>query len=71
LATEKPGELDNAHRTIAKCEDTLRQCLTFFARQAEMNAATHMSARVMYSPLHSAIEATLKGITVFNETYEP
>lgn len=70
LQTERAGELDNARRTVEKCEGVLRQCSEFFARQAEMNAAAHLSTeRVMYPPIHSAIASTLKGISMFQEAY--
>ena len=64
------SELDNARRTIDKAQDVLRQCREFFSYQAEMNASAHMSDRVMYPPIHAAIESALCGIATFNNTYE-
>lgn len=63
------SEADNARRTIAKADEVLKQCEKFFARQAEMNAAAHLSERVMYPPIHAAITSARKGIEMFNESY--
>lgn len=63
------SQLDNARRTLAKAEETLKACEQYFARQAEMNAQAHMAGRVMYPPIHGAISGVLHGIATFNECY--
>ena len=63
--------LANAERTIEKCQDVLRRCETHLGYQAQMNAALHMSDRVMYSPLHAAVESVLVGIEAYQEGQKP
>ncbi|WP_309049063.1 hypothetical protein [Streptomyces sp.] len=49
-------------RELAKAEETLIACLRHLSSHAEMNAALHCSERVMYSPLHAKVEATIDGL---------
>lgn len=56
---------DDARRTIEKAQDVLAACERYFARQAEMNAQSHMSERVMFPPIHAAITSVLFGIESF------
>lgn len=62
-------DLANAKRTLLKCEEVLQKCQQYFAYQAQMNATAHLSSTTMYSPLHSAISSTLRGISMYDETY--
>lgn len=64
-------EMDNARRTLDKAEEVLKACRTYFGHQAQMNAQAHMSAQVMYSPIHAAVSGALYGISMFNECYAP
>jgi len=59
----------NARRTIEKCQEVLEQCQNYFTHQAEMNAQAHLSERVMYPPIHSAIGGVLYAIEMFKEAY--
>lgn len=63
------SELDNARRTIDKADEALRACLNYFGKQAEMNAQSHMSERVMYPPIHSVVASVVHGIRMFREAY--
>lgn len=54
--------ITDLRRELAKAENTLIACLLHLTRHAEMNAALHCSERVMYSPLHAKVEATIDGI---------
>jgi len=54
--------ITDLRRELAKAEDTLIACLRHLTSHAEMNAALHCSERVMYSPLHAKVEATINGI---------
>ena len=54
--------ITDLRRELAKAEDTLIVCLRHLTSHAEMNAALHCSERVMYSPLHAKVEATINGI---------
>jgi hypothetical protein len=63
------SESDNARRTIEKAEEVLQVCHKFFHHQAQMNAASHLSGRVMYPPICASIESVLQGISTFKETY--
>ena len=54
--------ITDLRRELAKAEDTLIVCLRHLTSHAEMNAALHCSERVMYSPLHAKVEATIDGI---------
>lgn len=67
--TDARRELTNARRTLDKAEDVLKACEFFFRHQAQMNAAAHMSTRVVYSPIYASITSVLGGIDVFNEGY--
>lgn len=49
-------------RELEKARETLAAAETHLARHAEMNAALHCSERVMYSPLHAQVVATVTGI---------
>jgi hypothetical protein len=62
-------ELANARRTIDKAEEALKNALDYFGHQAAMNAASHLSAKVMYPPIHSQIESALYGIAMFRDSY--
>jgi hypothetical protein len=64
------GSIENACRTLDKAEEVLRRCELFFRHQGEMNAAAHLSDRVMYPPIHAAIQSVLQGISAFNATNE-
>ena len=63
------GEIENALRTIDKAAEVLFRCEEFFRHQSEMNAAAHLSDRVMYSPIHAAIQSVQQGIADFKRTY--
>ncbi len=54
--------ITDLRRELAKAEDTLIACLRHLTSHAEMNAALHCSERVMYSPLHAKVEATVNGL---------
>ncbi|MEU6012065.1 hypothetical protein [Streptomyces sp. NPDC047453] len=53
--TDLRRELEKAREALAGAEQHL-------ARHAEMNAALHCAARVMYSPLHAKVTAAIGGI---------
>ncbi|TXI62208.1 hypothetical protein [Mycolicibacterium mageritense] len=63
------GEVENARRTIDKAADVLAQCEAFFRHQAQMNAAAHLSANVMYPPIYSAVQSVQQGIVSFRNAY--
>jgi hypothetical protein len=54
--------ITDLRRELAKAEGTLIACLRHLSSHAEMNAALHCSERVMYSPLHAKVEATIDGL---------
>lgn len=54
--------ITDLRRELFKAEETLIACLRHLSCHAEMNAALHCSERVMYSPLHAKVEATIDGI---------
>jgi hypothetical protein len=59
-------------RELEKALETLQACAVHLARHAEMNAALHVSDRVMYSPLYAKVEATMSGIGhALHRTAEP
>lgn len=62
-------ELDNCRRTLAKAQEALQSCENYFRHQAEMNAQSHMSVRVMYPPIHSIVALTLHGCDEFFNCY--
>lgn len=62
-------ELVNARRTLDKAQDVLTACREYFWYQAQMNAASHISNRVLYPPIYSAIESVLQGVETFKKTY--
>jgi hypothetical protein len=64
------SELNDARRTLDKAADVLARCEEYFRHQAEMNAAAHLSANVMYSPLYSSISSVLQGINTFHQTWD-
>lgn len=49
-------------RELEKTRETLTAVERHLARTAEANAALHVAERVMYSPLHAKVAATLAGI---------
>jgi hypothetical protein len=53
--TDLRRELEKARHALAGAEQHL-------ARHAEMNAALHCADRVMYSPLHAKVAASIAGI---------
>lgn len=63
------SEFDNARRTIDKAEEVLQVCHKYFHHQANMNAAAHLSGRVMYPPIAASIESVLQSISLFRNTY--
>jgi hypothetical protein len=64
--------ITDLRRELAKAEDALSACLLYLSRHAEGNAALHCSERVMYSPLHAKVEATIAGIAhALKRTEEP
>ncbi|WP_428956164.1 hypothetical protein [Streptomyces sp. cg35] len=54
--------ITDLRRELEKAEETLIACLRHLSSHAEMNAALHCSERVMYSPLHAKVEATINGL---------
>lgn len=62
-------EVEDARRTIAKAEEVLESCAEYFGCQAAMNAQAHMSTKVLYPPIHSAILSVLQGIQTHREAY--
>jgi hypothetical protein len=63
------SEVFNARRTIDKAEDALKSALSYFTHQAQMNAASHLSGKVMYPPIHAGIESALFAINMFRDSY--
>lgn len=49
-------------RELEKARDALAAAELHLARHAEMNAALHVSERVMHSPLHAKVQAAVVGI---------
>jgi len=49
-------------RELEKAAEALTAVERHLARTAEANAALHVAERVMYSPLHAKVSATLAGI---------
>jgi hypothetical protein len=62
-------ELDNCRRTLEKAQEALAACEAYFRHQAEMNAQSHMSQRVMYPPIHSVVATTMHGCQEFFNCY--
>jgi hypothetical protein len=55
-------ELTDMRRELDKAAETLKAVERHLARQSEANAALHCSEKVMYSPLHAKVAATIQGI---------
>ena len=49
-------------RELEKAHDTLEVVQRHLAAVAEGNAALHCADRVIYSPLHAKVEATINGV---------
>lgn len=64
-----PAEI-NARRTLAKAESVLRHVELYFDRKDSMNAAQHLSDRVIQSPLHGEVLSVLAAIDLFKQTYQ-
>ncbi len=57
-------DLADAVRELEKAHDVLQACNDYFQSQAMMNAALHMSDRVIPNPLASAVETEMRGLEV-------
>jgi hypothetical protein len=63
-----PGLVD-ARRTLEKAEAVLRHVAVYFDRKDSMNAAQHLSDRVIQSPLHGEVLSVLAAIDLFRQGY--
>jgi len=54
--------ITDLRRELEKAHEALEAASTHLARHAEMNAALHCAANVMYSPLHAKVTAAIAGI---------
>lgn len=59
--------LVDARRTVEKAEAVLRHVAVYFDRKDSMNAAQHLSDRVIQSPLHSEVLSVLAAIDLFKQ----
>jgi hypothetical protein len=57
-----PETVTDLRRELEKARDALTAAELHLARHAEMNAALHVSDRVMHSPLHAKVQAAIVGI---------
>lgn len=62
--------LVDARRTVEKAESVLRHVELYFDRKDSMNAAQHLSDRVIQSPLHGEVLSVLAAIDLFKQTYQ-
>jgi hypothetical protein len=63
------GMLVDARRTVEKAEAVLRHVELYFDRKDSMNAAQHLSDRVIQSPLHGEVLSVLAAIDLFKQGY--
>lgn len=54
--------ITDLRRELSKAAEALTAVEKHLARTAEANAALHVAERVMYSPLHAKVTATLAGL---------
>ena len=62
-------ELTDARRTLEKAELALRHADAYFGAKDAMNAAGHLSERVLPSPLASEVAGVLRSIDLFRAAH--
>lgn len=67
--SDQEAQIVNAERTLQKAKEVIRWAGKFFEGQANMNAASHLSQNVMFPPIYSALESTMRGIDLYFKTF--
>lgn len=68
---DDPPGLADAYRTLDKAMLVLEHVELYFERKDQMNAAQHLSEKVLTSPLHSEVSSVLAAIALFNQSNRP